>query len=216
MKGLYILGAIFLVLFLLAQIRIGAVVEYSHAGLHVQLRIGVLRIRLLPVRQGKEKKPQKEKKAKKTQEAQKEKPKGGLVDLVLAFLPLVLETAKKFRRKLQVDKLDMELTVSAPDPADAAMRYGQANALLGSVWQPITRAFHVKDGRAHVGVDFDAQSPAIHILASLSLTIGQALVLGVVFGVKALGILVRTRNKQKQEQDSRQTETQNAQRREAV
>ena len=114
---------------------------------------------------------------------------------MLDLLPMVLETVGKFRRKLRVDQLEMELIICNPDPADAAIQYGQANALLGSLWQPVTRAFHVKDGHAHVGVDFEGQTSVIYILASLSLTIAQTLGLIVVFAVKGLAILIRNRTK---------------------
>lgn len=182
---------VLLVLFLLGQIRIGARVEYCEQGLFVHVRAGAIMIPVFPVKKKKENKktPKPEKKA----PAEQREKKGGLLKLAVKFIPLVLDTVKKFRRKLRVDKLDMSLVVCAPDPADAAMRYGQANALLGSLWQPITQAFHVKDSHAHVAVDFDAQNPTIYILASLSLTIAQTLGLVVVFGVKALGILIRNR-----------------------
>jgi len=122
-----------------------------------------------------------------------------LLQLALDFIPPVLDTVKRFFRKLQVDKLDMELVICAADPADTAVRYGQANALLGSLWQPITQVFHVKDGHAHVGVDFEGSKSTLYLLATLSLTVAQVLGLGLVFGVKALGILIRTRTTKTQQ-----------------
>lgn len=199
MSGLWTALIVLLVLFLLGQIRIGAQVEYCEQGLFVRVRAGAVLIPVFPLKAKKEKKkkPKPVKTAKQAEPGPKAK-KGGLLKLAVKFIPLVLDTVKKFRRKLRVDRLDMNLVVCAPDPADAALRYGQANALLGGLWQPITQAFHVKDGRAHVAVDFDAQSPTIYILASLSLTIAQTLSLAVVFGAKALGILIHSRTKQRE------------------
>lgn len=194
MNSLYLALIVLLVLALIGQIRIGAQVEYGEEGLFVQVRAGTIRIPVFPAKKKKsgEKKPRK--KPDPSKDAVSQKKKGGKLELALKFIPLLLDTAKGFCRRLRVDKLDMELTVCAPDPADAAVRYGQANALLGSLWQHMTQVFHVKDGRAHVEVDFNAGASAIYILASLSLTIAQTLSLAVVFGWKALGIFLQNRS----------------------
>lgn len=189
MNGLHITLIILLVLFLVGCIRIGARVEYCHRGLFVHIRAGVFLIPVFPLKE----KKQADRRVKPAGEAAKPK-KGGLLKLALKFLPLILETIRKFRRRLQVDKLELDLVVCGPDPGDAAMAYGRANAVLASLWQPIIKTFHVKDGNAHVGVDFDADKSTIYILASLSLTIGQALALALVFGVKGLGILIKNRS----------------------
>ena len=186
MNGLFIALIVLLVLVLLGQIRIGAQVEYCEGGLFVRVRAGAFLIPVFPVKREKTK----AKKPKKVKPPAPKKKKGGTLKLVLDFLPLILETVGKFRRKLRVDQLEMKLIISGPDPADAAIRYGQANAILGALWQPITSAFHVKDGHAHIGVDFEGEDPVIYILASLSVTIAQALGLVLIFAMKGLGILI--------------------------
>jgi len=200
MNGLCAALIVLLVLFLLGQIRIGVQVEYCEQGLLVRVRVGAVLIAVFP-RKEKKKKPKSSKKPNSSGQPAEPAPKGkkgGHLKLALKFIPLVLDTVKKFRRKLRVDKLEMSLVVCADDPADAAIRYGQANALLGSLWQPVTQVFHVKDGHAHVGLDFESDKPTIYILASLSLTIAQTLALGLVFGIKALGILIRNRTNQRE------------------
>lgn len=202
MNGLITVLILLLVLFLVGRIRIGAQVEYREEGLFVHLRAGAVRILVFPA---KAKKP----KAKRTKKKKTDTPvftagapapkqkKGGALELVVDFLPLALDAVKRVCRKLRVDRLEMELTIGTPDPADAALRYGQANALLGSLWRPLTQAFHVKDAHAHVGVDFDAEKPVIYIFASLSLTVGQTLKLAVIFGWKAVVILIRNRTRRR-------------------
>lgn len=91
-----------------------------------------------------------------------------------------------------------------PDPADAALRYGQANALLGAIWQPVTRVFHVKDGWARVEVDFDRTEPALYGRVSLSLTVGELAALGLSFGVKALSVLLAVRREDRQRTGQKQ------------
>ena len=190
------------VLLLVGSVRIGAQVEYREEGLFVHLRAGRFLILVFPMKE-KKKTPKRTKKKKNAAPAAADgtpvpkQKKGGTLELVLDFLPLALDTVKRFCRRLRVDRLEMELTIGTPDPADAALRYGQANALLGSLWRPLTQAFHVKDAHAHVGVDFDAEKPVIYIFACLSLTIGQTLTLAVVFGWRALGILIRNRTRRR-------------------
>ena len=194
MNGLYAVLITAGVLLLIGCIRVGVQVEYCEQGLFVRVRAGRIYIPVFPAKK-KADQPKKTKPAKEQKDTAKPK-KGGLLQLALRMIPLVLETVKRFFRKLQVDKLDMELVVCAADPADAAIQYGQANALLGSLWQPMVDVFHVKDGHAHVGVDFEGTKSTLYLLATLSLTIAQALGLVLVFAFKALAIFLRTRANQ--------------------
>ena len=182
------------ILLLIGCIRLGVQVEYCEQGLFVRVRVGRFYILVFPVKKGKEKPKKPKPEAKKAPAAKRKK--GGVLQLALDFIPLVLDTVKRFFRKLRVDKLDMELVVGTSDPADAAIRYGQANALLGSLWQPMSEVFHVKDGHAHVGVDFEAKESALYLLAIQSLTIAQILGLVLVFGIRAMVIFLRARAKQ--------------------
>ena len=190
MSPLLIAGLVLLVLLAVGLIRVGAQVEYSEQGLAVWIRAGVLRIPVFPAK--KRAKKTKPKAAKKTRPDTGKK--GGRLRLALDFIPVILDTVKRFFHKLRVDRLEMSLVVCAPDPADAAMRYGEANALLGSVWQPMQQVFHVKQAHAHVDVDFEAKESVLYLFASLSLTVAQVLALVLVFGGKALQILVRNKN----------------------
>ena len=127
---------------------------------------------------------------------------GGLLELMKELLPLALEAAGCFRRRLRVDQLELKLTIGAADPGDAAIRYGQANALLGSIWQPLTEAFHVEEGRAQVEVDFTAAAPVLTGQVSLSLKLYQLLWLGLHFGLRALSTYVNHRNRHKQQREA--------------
>jgi len=117
-----------------------------------------------------------------------------------ALLPVALEAAKGMWRGPRVDTLELELTAGGSDPADAAMLYGQANAALGALWRPLTKAFHVKDGTARVRLDFDAPGTTVYGQASLSIKIGTVTRIGLRAGVKALfgALAARKRLKTKQ------------------
>ena len=198
-------------LFLVGQIRVGGLAEYSAEGFRAWVRAGALKIRVFPLNKKDKPARKKEKRAKppKKKEEAPPPPKplaekaGGALDYARTLLPVALDAVGTMYGKLRMDTLELELTVGAADPADAAMRYGQASAALGALWEPLTRAFHVKDGRARVRVDFEAGEMTVYGLASLSIKIGQILWLSVYFGCKALRGFLAVRGRQKQKQQQR-------------
>lgn len=123
----------------------------------------------------------------------REQAAGDVLAYAKALLPLILEAAGQFRRKLRVDTLELELRIGARDPGDAALRYGQASAALGAVWLALTEAFHVKNGRATVLPDFELESVSLSGRAELSLKVGQILRLGLYFGLRGLKKLIKVR-----------------------
>ena len=161
MKAILILGAVLLALgALLRLVRLGALAEYSAAGLRLKLKVGPLRLMLYP---RKPKRPRR---------------KAGPLALVKRFLPLIAEAAGRFRRKLRIDVFQLEVTAAAPDPAAAALCFGGANAFIGMIWPLVEQNFNVKERRLRTRVDFDAERPSVYLYAAATLTAGQALALG--------------------------------------
>ena len=199
MRAVHILAVVVLVLLLIGQVRVGGRAEFNAEGFFLWIRLGRLRIRLLPAKPKGEEKPPKPRKPKKEKrkKTKKEKPPaplpekiGGALEYAQALLPVALEAAGGMWRGLRVDTLRLELTAGAADPADAANLYGQANAALGALWYPLTRAFHVKDGAAQVKLDFDAPGMTVYGTAALSIKIGTVVWIGLRAGFKALfGVL---------------------------
>lgn len=206
MRGLAIAAVILALLLLIGFISLGGGGTYDSGGATLWLRLGPVRVTLLP------RKPKKQKKAKpkktkqepeQPKQAQSEKQKltlGGSLAYAKALLPLALECARRVWGAIYLNTLYLELQVGAEDPGEAAMAYGRANAALGAIWTPLVRAFHVKDGHARVNLDFDRKEPALYARAELSIRMGQALWLGLYFGLKALRALLRVKNEKKQQQ----------------
>ncbi len=202
MRPLCAAAAVLLLLILLMQMRLGVRAEYRAGGLTAWVRLGAFRLRIFPWKR--EKKTSKgrpaEERARRTEpDRSLAQRAGGALDYARAFLPIALEAGGQFRRKLRVDKLELELTVSASDPADAALRYGQANAALGCAWGALLAAFDVKDGRAAAKLDLEAGGCTLYALVSLSLKLGQMLRLGAYFGVKALRALLAVRRRRRED-----------------
>lgn len=205
MSGWWIAMLVVLCLILLGQLRLGAGGKYTPSGAEAWARAGPLRIRFYPKTSKHTPRKTKLRKAAKptkpAKSAKGERPPagaGGLWEQLQAYLPLILEAAGYFRKKLRIDRLDLCLTVGGGDPGDAALWYGRANALLGAVWLPLNQAFDVAEGRARVQVDFDAASPTLYGEFALSLKLGQLLWMGLFFGWKGIVTLLQNRNRQKQ------------------
>lgn len=201
MKPWIVLLILLLVLFLISLIRVGGVVEYSAQGLLVRVRAGKLRFTVFPMKK-REKKPPKPRKKKEKPEPQPSEPRkaGGTLELVKDFLPVVTEAAGRFKRKIRVDQLDVELTVAGPNPAMAAMAFGGANAALGMMVPLLENNLKIKERSIRTAVDFDRDSPVIYLKAALSLTIGQGMMLAFRLGIQALGILWKHRRTRKQKE----------------
>ena len=197
MKALFVLAVVVLALLLAGQIRLGGRAEFNAQGFFLWIRLGRFQIKLLPMKQKREKttpqKPKEPTKKKEPKRPKKERPPaplteklGGALEYAQALLPVGLEAAKGLWRGLRVDVLELELTAGGSDPADAAMLYGRANAALGALWRPLTKAFHVKDGTARVKLDFDAPGTTVYGQAALSIKIGTVVWIGLRAGWKAL------------------------------
>lgn len=211
MKAVFILAAVVLILLLLGQVRVGGRAEFNAEGFFLWVRLGRFHIKILPMKPREEKaeQPKKPKKQKKPKKPKAEKPPaplpeklGGALEYAKTLLPVGLEAAKGMWRGLRVDSLELELTAGSGDPADAAMLYGQANAALGALWYPLTRAFHVKEGSARVKLNFDAPGMTVYGTAELSIKIGTAVWIGLRAGWKALfgALAARKRLKLKRQQ----------------
>ena len=207
--GLALLAA---ALWLLGQVRLGGGGEYRAEGLFLWLRVGPWRITVFPLGKKRPKKRKKERRAaaKPGQAPPPPAPPaplreriGGAVEYARALLPIALEAAGRVKGKLRVDRLSLEVTVGAANPADAAMGYGRASAALGAAWGALNEAFLLRDARACVKVDYNAPKTTVYALADLSLKVGQAVWLGLYFGIKGMRAFLRVRGRKKQEQQQR-------------
>ena len=189
MSGLVILAAVLAVLLLLGQVRIGLQGEYTASGPAAWARLGPISLKLWPRKKKKRKEVQR-KTQKPAQSSQKSTPAaGGSLDYARELVPLALEAAGQFRQKLRIDRLELVVKAGARDPADAAMVYGCANAALGALWLPLTNSFHVKDGTARAELDFQSDGTTVYAVGAMSLKVGQALRLGLYFGLKGISKL---------------------------
>ena len=184
-----VLGAIAAALVLLSLVRVGGTVEYSRSGVLVRLRAGPLRIRVYPPRPKKadgQEKPKRVKKKSKPEEEQPEPKPGGQLGPLKAILPLVADAAGQLRRKVRVDRLLLDVTAAASDPAAAALAFGGVNAAIGMIWPLLENNFNIGDRRIRTRVDFNLTEPEIYLYGSFSLRLGQAAALALRLGIRFL------------------------------
>lgn len=187
MKVLIILALVAAVLVLISLIRLGVQVIYVPSGLTVKVKVGPVRVTVLP---HKKKRPKPEKKEKGKLEAD-------MLTQIRRALPLIAEAAGRLRRKVRLDRIYLDVTAAAPDPASAALAFGGVNAAIGMIWPLVEQNFNVVDRRIRTQVDFDASRPAASLDAAATLTIGQALALAVWLAPKLPQIMGAEHQKKK-------------------
>lgn len=175
MKVLLVLALIAAVLVLISLIRIGIQVIYVPSGLTLRLQLGPVRMTLLPHKE----KKQSKKKKKEPQNAAAEEGKRDMLGQIRRGLPLIAEAAGRLKRKVRLDRIYLDVTAAASDPASAALAFGGVNAAVGMIWPLVEQNFNVRDRRIRTRVDFEAARPAVSLDAAATLTIGQAAVLAI-------------------------------------
>lgn len=187
MTGLKILAGVVFLLILLGMARLGGEIKYSQEGICVHLRFGFFSFQVYPrEKKKKESAPKRQKPEKEKPEKEPETEHGGPLEQVKQFLPLVCEAAGELKRKIQIDRLILELTVAAGDAARTAMAYGYANMAVGMLWPLLEQNFEIKDPQIRTGVDFNAGATSIYINAAVSLRLGQLISFALRFGWKFL------------------------------
>lgn len=179
-----------LLVLLLWTVRLGVLAGYGQDGPWVQLRVGPKTLPVYPVKKppGKKgKKPRKPRKEKAGPPPQRDL--GGLLPLAWDLLPLVAETAGRFRRRLRIDTLTLRLTWAEEDPADAGIHYGWVWGLTEALLAFLEARFTIKKKEVSLDVDFLADQPRLLVRAGLSITPAQLLAVALPAGWKALGVL---------------------------
>lgn len=193
-----VLLVILAVLWLISLIRIGGRVCYGQAGLFVSALAGPFKMQIFPGKPKREKKPRKKEKPKKEQKAKrtpaqaekhKKEPKEGqpgTLSRLMQLLPVVGQACGSLKRKIRIDDLQLELIWGGSNAAAIALGYGQANAALGMLWPVFAHNFKVKRHSFQIGMDYNADQPMVELQAAVTITVGQAVTLGMRYGVKAL------------------------------
>lgn len=191
------------VIVVLAMLPLGASVIYEESGTGVWILAGPWRIRIYP-RKKKEKpeKPEKKpanktgKKTAKQTSAEVPKKGGSWKD----FLPLVhvgLDFLGDLRRKIRVNRLELNLCMAGDDPCDLAINYGRANAAMGALLAGLNRAFVIRKQHVNIDCDFQAEEMTIYARLDATVTLGRIILLVCRYGVRGLKTYLELSKKRK-------------------
>lgn len=205
MTWLWILGVLLFLLFLLCMTRVGARAVMKDGELTLDVKIGLIKLRILPQ---KKKDPKKEakaadaaaKKAAKKKAPKKETTKGLsvkttrlkalLADIrsaVDAIWPPMKRALDRTRKGIRIHPLQLSLTVGAEgDPAVGAQLYGYMHAGVWAVMPALEKVLDIPDPYIHVGLDFESPDTSVEGEAGISIRIGTVLAVGFTVAVPAL------------------------------
>jgi len=185
-KALIIVLAI---LAILAWIPLKCRARYDGAP-QVKVQVGPVRFTVYPGKEKKEKKPKvKIEKAPKEKKPDEPKKKTQItLNGIVQYVPLVQTALRALGRLIRsiAVRLKVHVTYGAADPADAALHYGQAWAIIGAVTPVLDNTFTIK--KRDLQAVFDPEETGFTILAELTarIFVWQILAIAVSAGVKIL------------------------------
>ena len=209
MTALWIVLALLALLTLLNLLRVGVSAGYEAQAFSVSARVGPLTIPVWPRPSAEEpKKPKKEKPPKEPKAPQEQGAEKKLdFDTILALAKLALKAAGSFRRKLTVELFRLVFVAGSSDPYETAMQSAYVQAALGGLRPLAERALHIQERDVQVGADFTADKPRIEARLTLTIRIGQIVVIGVVFGVGYLKLMLQKKKAAKAQTQQNAAET---------
>ncbi len=181
------------VLTLLWVLPLGVSAVYDRKGGRVWVLIGPVKIPILPQSSRKKEATQS---TPSSQHGSKPSPKpesqqthsGGSIAQFRPWLDLGGELLGDLRRKLRVNRMELELTMAGDDPCDLAVNYGRANAALAVLVEQLEGWFIIRRKRIQVDCDFAGEETVIYARLDLTLSLGRLIGLAVRYGIRGLNI----------------------------
>lgn len=113
----------------------------------------------------------------------------GFVALIQSGVSFLLESLDALGAAKRVRQLELDLVIGDSDPVKATMMYGQAHALLGTIWIPLDQGLDIEEGRARVSLMYEEMKPALYGTLDTTITIGKLVQLGIMIGKKGYHLM---------------------------
>ncbi len=181
----------------IAFVPIGLRGIYRQNDSGVWVILGPAAIRIYPG-SGKQKDKPKDTEAEKGKKASGSKNKtGGSFRDFKPLLNTVLTFLAEFRRKLRVNRMELQLIMAGEDPCNLAVNYGRAWAAVGVILPQLERVFVIKKRDIAVACDFTGESTRIYLRLDATITVGRLLRLLAAHGFRAFKEFRTIRNLRK-------------------
>lgn len=172
---------------------------YNQTGAFAYLLVGPGQIILYPRKKTEKKSEKPSAKEKKT--AASGRPNstkaGGSYKDFLPLLEVALDFLGDLRRKLRINRLELNVTLAAADPADLAINYGRAWASAGNIMPMLERAFVIKKRSVQLRCDFMAEASSVYADVVVTITLGRLLWLVIRHGIRGLQEYFKIKNTNK-------------------
>ena len=172
-------------------------------------KIGWFRIHILPAKTANKKKKERGKKAEDTEERTEKKGKkppfpkpsfSDIRDAVSALWPPLKRALDRTRRGLRIAPLNLSVTLGGlEDPASAAQRYGELNAVLWSAMPVLERLLVIPSPHIHIGIDFMETKTKLEGEVGVSARVGTLLAVGATIGFPALKWFLQYKKKKEKQ-----------------
>ena len=199
---LWILLIIALLLVLLCRTRAGVWAAFDGGVFRLDVKIGLLRLHILPAKP-KKPKAEKKKKEKSKKKPKKEKPKRSIAwediqNALHTLLPALGRALRRIGRGVQLKPLRLSLVLGGQeDPAASAQLYGELQAAVWGGMPQLERLVDVRNPYIHTDVDFTAPNAAVEGEIGVSFRIGTLIAVGVGLAIPALKWFLRWRKRSK-------------------
>lgn len=205
---LYILIAILVVLFLITLIPVGIKARYKNK-VYCVLKIGFIKIRILPEKP-KKKKP-KVKTEEKSKEKKPEKPKqkeavfsfikllkqngvSGIINILKKIASLAAGALKDVFKHIIIRELSIDVVIGGDDAAETALNYGKTCAVVYPAVSTVTQVCICKDFNVLVSPDFtDGSKSNAACKLEADIKIFWLVKAVIVHGFKALQVFLKLR-----------------------
>ena len=200
----WIIAAVFVLLIVFFPVAV--LLRYDTNGTFAAVWIGPYKMQLMPKPKADKPKKEKPKKAKKERPKKDKKPKepkekqpgqGGSVLDFWPFVELAWSFLGHFRRKLLLKELTLQVAVAGDDAAKTAIHYGQAQAILNTVYPRFRQMFRIRKENVGIRCDFTQTQMTVTAALHIRLLVGDVLHLALVYGLRALKEFFVFRNKRK-------------------
>jgi len=192
----WIIAIVIVLLVLILPVGVSA--AYDDNGFLLHLKLGVLKIRLLPRRE--KSRPKRKRRAKEPaqpkEKQKKEKQRLRLRD-IRELLRIVLRALHRLRVHLSVDVLRLYITVAGDDPYDTVRLYGAVNAGLGIMLAELHKVLKIRDEDVAADLDLEAQQLQITAKITATLQIWEILLIGVCTAAALLAWHIRRKKQDK-------------------